>query len=253
MLDEILGAIRKTKIGQLDYGHVDQAGTANALFAGHFEGVSTVDEEFSGSTLGLGVMDNLAGEIVSVDGKTWCVPSSGVPTIVDGNDKVAFGVSAHGGIRHRMTIPAGTTVEQITDFVDEALESLHADDEDVVAAIRIHGSFRDVLLRTVHTPDYPGESLGEVIDDEIRFSFDDWEGTLVGFRYPDGSSGSTIPGLHLHGISSDYQSGGHVRNVTTVTVSAEIWLDDLPDQASLVQPSGQDPIDFDRYEGSVAE
>ena len=91
----------------------------------------------------------------------------------------------------------------------------------VVCAIEMHGrlpmSFSGQLLR--HSID--GETLGEIIDDEVRFAFPTWTGTMVGFRFPDSSKGETIPGLHLHGIADDRQSGGHLRsmivdNVTTI-------------------------------------
>lgn len=251
MFDEILYAIRKTKMGKLDHGLVEQAGSAGSLFAGHFEGISTVEEEFSGSILGLGVMGNLNGEVVSVNGETWAIPASGIPFLVAGNKKIAFGISAHGGIKHHFSIPAGSNLETLTVVIDKALESLHTQHEDIVAAIRIKGSFNDVVLRTVHQPDYLGEKLGEVIDDEIRFSFDNWEGTLVGFYYPDDSSGITIPGLHLHGIASNHKSGGHVRNATLLNVSAEIWLDDLSLHSAADTKSDADAIDFQKYEGSV--
>ena len=250
MFDEILHSLRKTRLGSLDHGGVEQAGSAAALFAGYFDGITTVGEEFGGSHLGLGVMDNLAGEIVSIDGKTWAIPSSGVPRLTSYKEKIAFGVSAHGGMRHRLKIPAGVDTEGLTEAVDRALDELHADHEEIVAALRIQGTFTNVTLRTVHQPDFPGESLGEVIDDEIRFVFDRWEGTIIGFRYPDHSSGSTIPGLHLHGIDKHLQSGGHVRNATIAEVRAELWLDHLHihDQSN---HSDSTPIDFTRYEGKV--
>jgi alpha-acetolactate decarboxylase len=63
----------------------------------------------------------------------------------------------------------------------------------------------------------------------------------------------TIPGLHLHGISEDRNSGGHVRNLVTRDVTAHVWLDDLVLEA---EPEGSEKaiaIDFDRYEGPVSK
>jgi len=101
--------------------------------------------------------------------------------------------------------------------LDSYLMTTHVDHEEVVCAIKIEATFTDVVLRTVGHPQYEGETLGDIIDDETRFTFDSWTGTLVGFRYPDATTGETIPGLHLHAISDDRTSGGHVRNVTLST------------------------------------
>jgi len=253
MFDHVLAALKKSRLGSLEHGQVRQSGSAGSLFAGDFAGVLSVDAEFSGSRLGIGVMDNLEGEGVSLKGTTWAVPSDGKPREVAGSDKVAFGIAAHGGIRHSLRIPAGSDIAGISAALDNTLSRHHIDHEDVVCAVEIVGSFEDVVLRTIHRPDYEGEPLGEIIDDEIRFSFAEWKGTLVGFRYPDATEGMTIPGLHLHGISEDQNSGGHVRNLVTRDVTANVWLDDLVLEAETGGSEKAVAIDFERYEGPVSK
>lgn len=251
MFDHVLHALRKTRVGRVDCGHVDQANSAGNLFAGHFEGVTTVEQEFGSSRLGIGVMHDLDGEVISVHGTTWAVPPDGTPRVVDPDDTVAFGIAAHGGIRHSLSLREGSTLDDINTAIDAFITTQHAAPADTVCALEITGSFRDVLLRTVHHPDYEGESLGEIIDDEIRFSFPAWQGTLVGFRYPDDTDGSTIPGLHLHGIDESRSSGGHARNATVVTVTAHIWLDELGMTADSRTDTTDTAIDFTKYEGPV--
>lgn len=250
MRDEPLNAIRRSRVHTARHGKVEQAGTASQLFAGHFEGITTVDQEFGSSRLGIGVMHDLDGEVVSIKGLTWAIPSSGTPRVVAPSDTIAFGISAHGGSRHRLTIEPGADLDGIQQAIDNTLAELHEDHEQIVCAVSIEGSFRDVLLRTVHHPDYEGESLGEIIDDEIRFGFDSWRGSVVGFRYPDRSTGQTIPGLHLHGLATDLLSGGHVRNITADNVVAELWIDDLHITGEDDAAPG-DEVDFEKYEGPV--
>ena len=192
MRDDHLHALRRSRVHGPRHGEVEQAGTASQLFAGHFEGIATVEEEFGSSRLGIGVMHDLDGEVVSINGTTWAIPSSGTPQIVAPSDTIAFGISAHGGTRHELAIEPGADLEGIQQAIDTTLSALHEDHEHIVCAVSITGSFRDVLLRTVHHPDYEGETLGEIIDDEIRFVFNQWQGSVVGFRYPDHSTGQTI-------------------------------------------------------------
>jgi len=251
MRDDHLHALRRSRVHGPRHGEVEQAGTASQLFAGHFEGIATVEEEFGSSRLGIGVMHDLDGEVVSINGTTWAIPSSGTPQIVAPSDTIAFGISAHGGTRHEFAIEPGADLEGIQQAIDKTLSALHEDHEHIVCAVSITGSFRDVLLRTVHHPDYEGETLGEIIDDEIRFAFDQWQGSVVGFRYPDHSTGQTIPGLHLHALGADLLSGGHVRNLTTEKITAELWVDDLHITGG-DDPSPEAEVDFERYEGPVS-
>jgi acetolactate decarboxylase len=250
MRDDHLHALRRSLVHGPRHGEVEQAGTASQLFAGYFEGIATVEEEFGSARLGIGVMHDLDGEVVSINGTTWAIPSSGTPQIVAPSDTIAFGISAHGGTRHELAIEPGADLEGIQQAIDKTLSALHEDHDHMVCAVSIKGSFRDVLLRTVHHPDYEGETLGEIIDDEIRFAFDQWQGSVVGFRYPDHSTGQTIPGLHLHALASDLLSGGHVRNITAEKVTAELWVDDLHITGG--DDASGDEVDFERYEGPVS-
>lgn len=256
MRDEVLATLRRSWHVRLPHradthGTVDQTRSARRLFSGDFSASGSAGEEFDDSLLGIGVMHDLAGEIVSVRGETWRIPTDGTPVPVHADEGVAFGIAARGGREHRLILRDGFDMEGILSIIDDYLARHHVSHEDVVAAVEISGRFSDVLLRTVAPPARPEETLGEVIDEEVRFTFDDWDGTLVGFRFPDETDGRTIPGLHLHGISHDLSSGGHVRNATTGRVNARIWVDELH---PLIEANAAENIgstDFSRYEGPV--
>jgi len=253
MLDDVLHRLRSSRLGRLDRGQVTQVRSASALFSGDYSGATTVGHEFAGTRLGLGVMHDLEGELVSLWGQTWRVPITGTPQLAADDDTIAFGIAAAGGIAHSLTLDAGVGIDGIGAALDGYLSATFVDHEEVVCAIEVMGSFTDVVLRTVGRPDHDGEALAEVIENETRFSFDDWHGTLVGFRYPDATSGATIPGLHLHAISDDRQSGGHVRMATTARVTASLWIDDLHierDDRGQGESSGM--IDFAALEGPLA-
>ncbi|MGA1345025.1 MAG: acetolactate decarboxylase [Ilumatobacteraceae bacterium] len=238
------------------HGTVDQVRAAGQLFAGDYSSASTVGNEFGDSLLGLGVMEDLAGEVVSLGGRTWRVPPDGIPVPVDDAESVAFGIAAHGGRRHRVRVPKGVPVDGLLDVIDTYLERHHVDHEQVVCALRVRGTFSDVVLRTVCPPTFAGESLGQIIDDEVRFRFASWSGALVGFRFPDTTDGETIPGLHLHGISDDRDSGGHLRNMVSDEVVMDIWIDELhavTDSGRAATAASTTHVDFARFEGPVRD
>ena len=235
-------------------GEVLQTGSAGVLFHGDYSAVTTVGEEFGQSRLGIGVMHDLDGEIVSINGTAWCIPVDGRPRELDPDEGIAFGSAAHGGVGHVVSLATGSSMEQILIAVDMYLESTHVNHEQVVCAIEIVGTFTDVILRTEAPPTYEHEPLGEVLERETRFEFDSWDGTLVGFRFPDLTDGEIIPGLHLHAMGSDLLSGGHVRRVATSTVAATVWIDELHPLVGTkgtAESNGPD-IDFDKYEGPLA-
>ena len=254
MFDDALRRLRATRLGTIGHGQVGQARAASALFAGNFSGTTTVEQEFGHSILGLGVMENLEGEIVSLDGETWRIPIDGTPVLVGGQETIAFGIAARGGLAHYLPLTPGLDMTGIVDALDSYLTTTHVDPEEVVCAIKIQATFADVVLRTVGHPEYEGKSLGDIIDDETRFTFDSWSGTLVGFRYPDATTGETIPGLHLHAISDDRTSGGHVRNVTLSTrIVAALWIDELHLSRDTSDTTGTStPVDFEALEGPLA-
>ncbi len=261
MHDSVLARIRETfhlrhSYPEGDHGAVDQARGAGRLFAGDYSTSTTAGEEFGDSRLGLGVMHDLDGEIISVRGVTWRVPVDGTPIEVGPDEGIAFGIAAHGGRVHSLSLAPGLDVDGLVSAIDDYLESTHVDHEQVVCAVEIDGGFTDVLLRTVAPPTHEHEKLGDIIDDETRFAFNAWSGIVVGFRFPDETAGQTIPRLHLHGISHDATTGGHVRNLTTGDVKALIWVDDLHpihdrDVAAGEQTSDDVDVDFSRFEGKV--
>jgi acetolactate decarboxylase len=252
MLDNVLHRLRSSYLGRLDRGQVTQARSAGALFSGDYSAATTVKHEFAGTLLGLGVMHDLEGELVSLRGETWRVPVTGTPQLVGADDTIAFGIAATGGVAHQLTLDTGLSIDGVVAALDRYLQFTFVDHEEVVCAIEIKGTFTEVVMRTVGHPDHSDESLAEVIKNETRFSFDAWAGTLVGFRYPDATSGSTIPGLHLHGISDDRHSGGHVRNITTDRVRALLWIDDAHiEKDDAAQVESRESINFASLEGPL--
>ncbi len=208
------------------HGHVHQYEVVADLFAARYDAVTTVGEAFGGSDLGLGVAEACDGEIVSVGGDAWRIPADGVPVIAPVDLGLPFAVAAAGGVSVELPCPEGATMVDVARLVTDALREVGADDPHHVAAVRIDGTFRDVLLRSERRQEPPYQPLVKVLEDEVRFEFDEWAGTLVGFRFPEVEDGLVIPGLHLHAIADDRRSGGHVHRFTAEAVTLRVWVDD---------------------------
>ena len=209
------------------HGHIRQIEIVTDLFEGHYEAVTTVDEAFTGALLGLGVAEAVDGEIVAFDNEVWCIPVDGVPVRAAGSLGMPFAVVAEGGEEIIEELPAGLTFDGITEHIDHVLSLLDKHHAHLVAAVRIDGVFSDVVLRSEPGQTPPYKPLTDVLEQEVRFEFTAWTGTLVGFRFPDVNDGEVIPGLHLHALSLDRLSGGHCHRATVVNAVLHIWVDDV--------------------------
>lgn len=184
-------------IGKVTRGHIQQTEIVRDLFEGHYESVITVAEAFKDAVLGIGVAEAVDGEIVAFDG-------------VSITEQVA----------------AGTDFAGLTTLIDEVLKAAGQHHDHLVAAIRVDGTFTEVLLRSEPRQTPPYRPLTEVLDHEVQFAFGTWSGTMVGFSFPDVSGQVVIPGLHLHGVAADRNSGGHCHLGVTAVATLRIWLDD---------------------------
>jgi acetolactate decarboxylase len=52
--------------------------------------------------------------------------------------------------------------------------------------------------------------LVEVAREQTLFQYENVSGTLVGFFTPTFMASLSVPGLHLHFLSADFRSGGHL-------------------------------------------
>ncbi len=89
-------------------------------------------------------------------------------------------------------------------------------------AVRIHGNFRDLRLRSVHKQERPFKPLNEVVEDQTEWFMSEQEGTVVGFRFPDLIAGIEVPGWHLHFLSKDRTHGGHIMSLAVTNAHIEL-------------------------------
>lgn len=217
MLDPGLAAAAHSAV----HGIVRQVEPVRDLMCGNYDAVTTVARSFDGTHLGLGVAESCDGEIVSVDGDTWRIPSTGIAEPAPGDLGLAFAVAAASGQYVEIPIDSPVTYGDLADLVGEIVRVEHCR----VAAVRVDGAFTEVVLRSEPRQHPPYPPLSDVLAHEVRFTFDEWDGTLVGFFFADADSDVVIPALHLHAISTDRRTGGHCHDATVHRGALRVWLD----------------------------
>lgn len=119
----------------------------------------------------------------------------------------------------------------------KALESLIdtlAPSRNHFCAFRVKGNFPRVKTRSVPRQNKPYPPLVDVAKHQPVFQLSDLEGTLVGFRSPAFVKGVNVPGYHIHFISHDVSSGGHVLDFEIS--QGEVWIDSLNDWLHVYLP-----------------
>ncbi|MFM1917682.1 MAG: hypothetical protein RJB01_1197, partial [Actinomycetota bacterium] len=225
--DATLRTVFDPALAAAAHGHITQVDTFTDLFRAHYESHTTVAETFTEFTVGLGVAEGCDGEIIAFDNTVWQVRADGYPVIAEPTLGLPFAVVAQGGLALDTPVPSGSAMDDVSALITEILTEGGSPAHDLVAAVRIDGVFTDVVLRSEHKQAEPYPPLAEVLSEEVRFEFDSWEGTLVGFRFPNDDNGITIPGLHLHGVSTGRDSGGHCHQFTVAHATLTVWLDDV--------------------------
>lgn len=177
---------------------------AHVLLDGGYDGVATLAEALAQGDHGLGTVDRLDGELVVVDGQPWRVDWHGRATLMPLQTRTPFVVVS------TMSNPRTTRLRDVDRQGVVAAVADLADDPGAVVCVRLEGSFRRVLVRSVPPQNPPYRPYAQVCaTDEVRWQHAPFYGVFVGFSFPDLQAGATIPGLHLHGLDRLRTTGGH--------------------------------------------
>ncbi len=212
---------------------VHQVSLAHVLLDGGYDGLTTVAEALRGGDHGLGTFDRLDGEMVVVDGEPWQVDWHGHANLMPGDALTPFAV-----VTDLVDPKVRRTKDVSREWVAGCVEGL-VDDPGAVVAVRLEGTFRDVLVRSVPPQEKPYRPYVEVCTtDEVRFEHATFEGVFVGFRFPDLEGGAAIPGLHLHGLDHARTTGGHLYELQVVDAELSVGVTrdvvlSLPDRSML--------------------
>ena len=185
---------------------VQQVGTYDYLTSpADYTGLAPVSAVGSTPTLGLGTFDHLDGELVLVGGRYYRIGTDGHPQEFDPARTTPFLQTIHFVPDVSGPVPPGTTCAQLVTTVN----ALAGADTGVVA-VRVRGTFSDLVTRSVPAQSEPYAPLAQVVATQTLFHLGQQRAVLVGFRTGQDFAGVGAPGLHLHGVTADRSAGGHV-------------------------------------------
>jgi acetolactate decarboxylase len=189
---------------QVSHHTLYQASTATALVEGIYQGAVRVGTLREHGDLGLGTFENLGGEMVVVDGRFFQVRSDGSVRECADDMLSPFAVVTRFLPDLAVTLHKCPDLSHLTARFDGLRHS-----DNIFFALRVDGYFEYVHARAMCQTE-EGVPLVQAAALQPEFEFHDVPGTLVGFWTPDYARTLNVPGYHLHFLSADHESGGHL-------------------------------------------
>jgi len=226
-----------TRAGDRDPDLLYQVSTIDALMQGAYDGVVPVAEMMRHGDFGLGTFDGLDGEMVVLDGTCYRVGMDGAAAAVDGGVMVPFADVTL--FEREQIVPgiSGSNFTQVTADLDAALPS-----KNLFTAIRLDGTFPTVKARSVPRQGKPYPPLAEAVSRQAVFEWHNITGTVAGFYTPPFAKGIGVTGYHLHFLSADRVTGGHVLDLAVEDTQAVM---DITPRFTMVLPTSGDFIGVD--------
>jgi acetolactate decarboxylase len=171
-----------------------------------YDGTLTASELKEKGNIGLGSYNALDGELIMLDGVLYEALGDGTVIIVDDSTKIAYANAAFYKEDKSFNFGFTPDYENLRKQLNQQMGS-----KNFFYAFKIHGTFSQLKLGGVPKQEKPyTEGLDVLIPNRPVFDKENITGTMVGFYCPDFIGKINVAGFHLHFVSDDKKSAGHV-------------------------------------------
>ena len=209
-----------------------QVSTIDALMLGVYDGVQQISELKKHGDFGIGTFDALEGEMIVLDGKIYQAKADGRVYLVRDNATTPLAMVTHFNQDFSATTGEFMNFSSFPKGMSTRLPS-----QNMIYAVRVHGSFPQMKVRAIPMQQKPYPPLTEAAKNQSIYTYANATGTIVGFYTPDFFKGLNVPGYHLHFMSDDHQTGGHILDFV-VPANTTVEYDITPKFEMLLPTSG---------------
>jgi len=188
-----------------------QVSTIDALLAGVYDGQMTTGKLLTHGNLGIGTFDALEGEMIVLDGTVYQALADGTVRSMPDSTTTPFAAVVNFEADQAALLSGPISNETLQSQIDKM-----APNKNLFLAVRVDGIFPTIKVRSVPKQEKPYPPLAEAVEHQSVFEYTNVTGTVLGFRCPAFVKGINVPGWHLHFISNDRKTGGHILDFTTV-------------------------------------
>jgi acetolactate decarboxylase len=209
-----------------------QVSTIDALLLGVFDGVQPVGELKHHGDFGIGTFDALDGEMIVLDGIVYQAKADGHIYQVPDDLTTPFATVTYFDRDQAITTERPMNLALFTAAMADRLPS-----RNMVYAVRMHGTFPSLKVRSIPAQSRPYPTLAEAARNQSIYTCTNATGTVVGFYTPVFFTGLNVAGYHLHFLSDDRQCGGHILDFT-VPEGTVVEYDITPEFDMILPTSG---------------
>ncbi|GKZ85319.1 hypothetical protein AnigIFM56816_011086 [Aspergillus niger] len=182
-----------------------QYSVLGALMDGICQDGTTAQNILKHGDHGIGTIRGLNGELVIIDGVAYHFPADGPLRPVEDADIIPYAMTT----KFQPTLTSHIPCTSMSSLFD-TLSPVFPGEQNVFLSIRLVASFSRVVFRVIPAQSNPRETLLSLAKRQEIRECRHIQGTLFGFWSPKYTSGLSVPGFHLHLLSTDRTLGGHV-------------------------------------------
>jgi acetolactate decarboxylase len=182
-----------------------QVSTIDALMQGVYDGVLPVGELKKHGDFGIGTYEGLDGEMIVLDGIVYQAKADGYLYNASDEQIVPFATVTYFDNDHTTTTALPMNFSVFMSTMEHQLPT-----GNMIYAVRMHGTFPVMKVRAIPAQQKPYPVLTEASKTQSVHTFSNTTGTIVGFYTPVFFKGINVAGYHLHFISDDHTTGGHI-------------------------------------------
>ena len=209
-----------------------QVSTIDALMQGVYDGVQPVGEIRKHGDFGIGTFDALDGEMIVLDGVFYQAKADGHIYAASDSQTTPFAT-----VTYFNRDQTATTDRPMNLSTFAAIMAAQLPSRNMVYAVQMHGTFPSMKVRAIPAQDKPYPTLAEASKNQSVYTYAETTGTVVGFYTPVFFAGLNVGGYHLHFISDDRKTGGHILDLT-VPENTTVEYDITPGFAMALPTSG---------------
>jgi acetolactate decarboxylase len=209
-----------------------QVSTIDALMQGVCGGVQPVGELKRHGDFGIGTFDALDGEMIVLNGIVYQAKADGHIYSVTDNLTTPFATVTYFKTDNAVITDSPMNLSIFSFTMEKRLPT-----GNMIYAVRMHGSFPLMKVRAIPAQKAPFPTLTEAATNQSVYTYSNTTGTIVGFYTPVFFKGVNVAGYHLHYISDDRTTGGHILDFT-VPANTTVEYDITPGFAMALPTSG---------------
>ena len=209
-----------------------QVSTIDALVQGVFDGIQPVGDMKQHGDFGIGTFEALDGEMIVLNGVVYQAKADGRVYRVPDTVTTPFATVTYFDRDRTDTTKIPMNFSIFTGVMANLLPS-----RNIVYAVRMQGTFPSMKVRAIPEQHKPYPTLTEAAKNQSVYSFTNTTGSVVGFYTPVFFEGLNVAGYHLHFISDDRQTGGHILDFI-VPANTSVEYDITPEFDMILPTTG---------------